>query len=141
MKNDKKTRAYNAFINDEFPTQKTLAEAIPINEKTLRTWITKFGWEEDKALKQTTRKTLLQQSYNQLKALNKDIGDGYPTREQAIAMNAVTKAIEINGGASSMQTFQVFEDFLDWILANNPKDFPQFSKLSVEYKDFIKRKP
>ena len=140
MKSDKKQKAREAFMSNENLTQKALAEAVGVNEKTLRGWIKAGDWDNERALKQVTRKQLLQQAFVQLANLNLAIAErgGTPDREQAMAMNSITKALQVLGAADKMQTITVFEDFLQWILKNEPKNFNVFDTLSQRYIEHLK---
>lgn len=140
MKADKKQKAKEAFMSNETLTQKALADAIGVNDKTLRGWVKAGDWENERALKQVTRKQLLQQSFVQLANLNLAIaeGGGVPDREQSLAMNSITKALTVLGAADKMQTINVFEDFLQWIMKNEPKHFGTFDTLSQRYIEHLK---
>ncbi len=78
-------------------TAKEIAERVKVSEKTVGSWIEKYGWEKLRKSLLTTRQNQLVHWYNQLEALNENIAQRdkpIPTGGEADIMSKITANIQ-----------------------------------------------
>lgn len=78
-------------------TAKEIAERVKVSEKTIGSWIEKYGWEKLRKSLLTTRQNQLVHWYNQLEALNENIAERdkpIPTGGEADIMSKITANIQ-----------------------------------------------
>jgi DNA-binding XRE family transcriptional regulator len=116
-------------------SQKTIAEAVGISEKTLGKWIKEGEWEAQKNLQGITKKQLLADSYAQLAAVNVAIKahGNVPTKELYDAKSILGKEIDRLSDSPLAVYTDVFADFLDFLLRNHPKHTQLFAQLSMQF--------
>jgi predicted transcriptional regulator len=143
MKNaDKKILAKNLFVKSSM-NRKEIALQVGVTEKTLRNWVELDNWEELKDAQTITRAQLLQDAYNQLKAINKKIEEdfnGIPSKELSDAKGVIRKEIEHFSKQPIYQYIEVFEEFIDYLVKNHPKQTTEFAKLSGEFINEISKR-
>ena len=77
---------------------KTIAQKVGVSEKTISNWVTNFGWKNLRNRLLVGKEEILQNLYEQLEELNKDIqsnkdGKRYGTSAQADTMIKYTASI------------------------------------------------
>jgi predicted transcriptional regulator len=118
-------------------TQKSISETVGVTEKTLSKWIegneNEPSWKELKDLQSITKKQLLADSYAQLAAVNLAIkaNGNVPTKEQYDAKSILGKEIDRLSDSPLAVYTDVFSDFIDWLLRNEPKHVQEFARLSM----------
>lgn len=78
-------------------TAKEIAERVGVSEKTIGTWIDKYGWDRLRQSLLTTRQNQLVHWYNQLDAMNTDIATRtppVPASKEADTMSKITSNIQ-----------------------------------------------
>ena len=78
-------------------TAKEIAERVKVSEKTIGSWIEKFGWDKLRQSLLTTRQYQLVHWYNQLDAINTDIATRtppIPVSKEADTMSKITANIK-----------------------------------------------
>lgn len=133
MKNaEKKVLAKGLFVKSTM-TRKEIATQVSVTEKTLRNWIDTDNWEELKNSQTITRGQLLQDAYNQLRAINQKIEvdfKGVPTKELSDAKGVIRKEIEHFSHQPIYKYVEVFEEFIEYTSKVSPVDLTKFSELS-----------
>jgi predicted transcriptional regulator len=133
MKNaEKKTLAKTLFVKSSM-NRKEIATQVGVTEKTLRNWIDGDNWEELKNSQTITRSQLLQDAYNQLRAINQKIEidfKGIPTKELSDAKGVIRKEIEHFSHQPIYKYVEVFEEFIEYTSKISPSDLNKFSELS-----------
>lgn len=134
MKQSSKRLAQEMYLNGDY-TQKELAEATGVTEKTIRSWIAEGDWENMKAMTTVTRKQLLMDAYAQLNAVNEQIkaNGNVPTKAQYDAKSVLRKEIETLSGGSMAEKIQVLEEFIQWLFQNDTKSVKLFGELSMKF--------
>lgn len=114
-------------------TQKSIAATIGVTEKTLGKWITDNEWDALRDLQSITKKQLLTDSYAQLAAVNLAIkkNGNVPSKEQYDAKSILGKEIDRLSDSPLAVYTDVFSDFIDWLLRNEPKHVQDFARLSM----------
>lgn len=132
---EKKQLAQSLYVKSQMNRNK-IAENVQITEKTLRKWIEEGDWDKQKDALQITRPQLLQEAYSQLKAINEKIRDEFgnvPNKELSDAKGVVRKEIELLSNQPVHRYIEVFEDFIDWLRQNDPKELTKFASLSMQF--------
>jgi len=140
MTNTEKQRIAKSLYIKSGLNRKEIASRAGCTEKTLRKWINKFNWDEIKQNTTITRPQLLQDAYNQLKAVNRRITDdcdGVPTKELAYAKAVLRKEIETLADAPLHVYIEVFDEYTNWIEKNYPKKLIELTSIAF---DFIEEK-
>lgn len=78
-------------------TAKEIAERVGVSEKTIGTWIEKYGWDNLRKSLLTTRQNQLVHWYNQLDAMNEEIAKRVPpipVSKEADTMSKITSNIK-----------------------------------------------
>ncbi len=116
-------------------TQKSIAETINVTPKTLGKWIEINNWDSLKDLQSITKKQLLTDSYAQLAAVNLAIkaNGNVPTKEQYDAKSILGKEIDRLSDSPLAVYTDVFSEFIDYLLRNEPKDVQRFAQLSMVF--------
>jgi predicted transcriptional regulator len=116
-------------------TQKSIAETIGVTEKTLGKWIKENNWDALKDLQSITKKQLLTDSYAQLAAVNLAIkaNGNVPTKEQYDAKSILGKEIDRLSDSPLAVYTDVFSEFIDYLLRNEPKHVQTFAQLSMVF--------
>ncbi len=116
-------------------TQKSIAAAVVVTEKTLGKWIDEGEWEGLKNLQSVTKKQLLADSYAQLAAVNLRIKDNgnVPTKELYDAKSILGKEIDRLSDSPLAVYTDVFSEFIDFLLRNEPKHTTLFAQLSMQF--------
>jgi predicted transcriptional regulator len=114
-------------------TQKSIADTIGVTEKTLGKWIKENSWDALKDLQSITKKQLLTDSYAQLAAVNLAIkaNGNVPTKEQYDAKSILGKEIDRLSDSPLAVYTDVFSEFIDYLLRNEPKHVQIFAQLSM----------
>jgi predicted transcriptional regulator len=130
----KKSLAQELYILGN-QTQKGIATAIGVSEKTISKWITEGQWEAQKNLQAVTKKQLLTDSYAQLAAVNLAIAaiGNVPTKELYDAKSILGKEIDRLSDSPLAVYTDVFTDFLDYLLRTEPKHVQEFARLSMAF--------
>lgn len=116
-------------------TRKAIADAVGVTEKTLRTWINKYGWDDIREAMTVTRKQLLTDAYSQLKKVNQQIEDngGIINKELADAKSILRKEIEQLAESPLHVYVEVLDEFTEFIARKAPKQLQVFSNLVMEF--------
>lgn len=119
---DKQRLARSLFIKSDL-NKKQISEQIGCTEKTLRNWIEKFEWEHEREAETITRSKLLQDSYKQLKAINKIIDEkhnGVPNKQLSDAKGVIRKEIEALSEMPLHKYVEIMMELLDFASKNCP---------------------
>lgn len=123
--------------------RKEIATQVGVTEKTLRNWIELDEWEDLKNSQTITRAQLLQDSYNQLRAINQKIEvdfKGVPTKELSDAKGVIRKEIEIFSHQPIYKYIEVFEEFIEFTSNISPADLTKFAELSQAFISHISKR-
>lgn len=135
MKNaEKKKLAQSLYVKGSM-LQKEIAQKVGVTPKTLRKWTDDGNWEQLKEAQTITRSQLLQDAFNQLKAINKRIDElgGVPNKELSDAKGVVRKEIELFSSNPVHKYVEVFEDFIDYLSKSSPEHLVLFAGLSNDF--------
>lgn len=137
-----KSLAYQLYIGSDLARYK-IAEQAGCTEKTLRGWIEKGNWDEIRQSQRITKEELLQTSYRQLAAVQKEVDEnhnGVPTKTLADAMSSIRKNIEALSDQPVHKYIEVLNDFTLWLSRNHPAKLKDQSVLLGEYTQFIAKR-
>jgi transposase-like protein len=131
---EKRQLAQSLYIKGNL-TKKAIAQAVGCTEKTLRTWIEKYKWDNLKEAHTVTRKQLLADAYAQLKAVNQKIEErgGVPNKELSDAKSILRKEIEALSDNPLHVYVDCFDEVLEWVMRNDPKSAQQISELLLKF--------
>lgn len=132
---DKKHLAQSLYVKSD-NTRKQIAKTVGITEKTLRKWIDEGEWDKMKDAIQVTRPQLLQEAYSQLKAVNEKIRDDFgnvPTKDLSDAKGVLRREIELLSNQPIHKYIECFEDFIQYLSKNEPKELTKFAQLSQSF--------
>ena len=136
MKNLEKKELAGALYTKSQLNRKQIATQVGTTEKTLRKWIEEENWDAIKDSLQITRPQLLQESYQQLAAINKKIKEdfgGVPNKELSDAKGVIRKEIEAFSVQPLYKYIEVFEEFIDYLSKNEPALINQFAIASQNF--------
>lgn len=138
---EKKKLAHSLFVKGNM-TRKSIADQVGVQPKTLKSWIDKGNWEDMKEAQAITRPQLLQDAYNQLRAINLKVEElgGVPNKELSDAKAIVRKEIETFSNSPLHQYVEVFEEFIGFISKHSPEDLIRFAELSNEFIEVLAKK-
>ena len=131
----KKATAYQLYIRGKM-TQKDIAAEVGCTPKTLKKWIDDGGWNNKKEDHSITRKQLLSDSYDQLRALNDKIKremNGVPDKAMADAKAIIRKEIEALSSSPLHQYIEVTDELIDYIARYSIKDLQTITKISLDF--------
>lgn len=133
--NDTKKRLAQELYVLGNQTQKSIAETIGVTEKTLGNWIKDNEWDGLKDLQSITKKQLLADSYAQLAAVNLAIkaNGNVPGKEHYDAKSILGKEIDRLSDSPLAVYTDVFSEFIDYLLRNEPKHTTIFAQLSMSF--------
>lgn len=132
---EKKVLAQGLFTRSNM-TRKEIAAQVSVTEKTLRSWIVDGEWEKLRDSMMITKPQLLNESYQQLAAINKKILEehgGVPTKELSDAKGVIRREIEQFENQPIHLYVEVFEDVIQWMSRNEPDALQEFSKLTQRF--------
>jgi hypothetical protein len=132
---EKKNLAKTLFVKSTM-NRKQIAAQVSVTEKTLRSWIELDNWEDLKNSQTITRSQLLQDAYNQLRAINQKIEtelNGVPTKELSDAKGVIRKEIEHFSHQPIYKYVEVFEEFIEHLAKNAPVELTKFAELSQNF--------
>lgn len=117
---DKKLLARHLYIT-QGKTQKEIAQAIGVSERTIYTWIHQYAWQKLKLAAHQAPATIADNLCSQLVEMQQDIasrppGKRYPTQQEAEITRKLIMSIEgmkkSQSLAANMQTMESFRDFV-----------------------------
>jgi len=132
---EKKSLAQSLYIKSDL-TRRQIAINASVTEKTLRKWIDDGDWDMMRDAIQVTRPQLLIEAYSQLKAVNAKIRDDYagvPNKELSDAKGILRKEIETLSNQPIHKYIECFEEFIQYLSKNNPKELTKFANLSQQF--------
>lgn len=132
---DKKNLAQSLYVKSDL-SRKQIAENAGVTEKTLRNWISEGEWDKQRDAIQITRPQLLQEAYSQLKAINEKIKTEFgnvPNKELSDAKGVIRKEIELLSNQPIHKYIECFEEFIDYLSQNEPKELTKFASLSQQF--------
>lgn len=136
MKNAEKKELARSLYTKSQLNRKQIAVQVGTTEKTLRKWIDEENWDAIKDSLQITRPQLLQESYQQLAAINKKIKEelgGVPNKELSDAKGVIRKEIEAFSVQPLYKYIEVFEEFIDFLSKNEPSLINPFTDASQNF--------
>ena len=141
-KAEKKALAESLYINTSL-SRKEIAKQCKCSETSLRAWIKDGGWEDIKESRTITKSHLLQESFQQLKAINDKIRTemkGVPNKELSDAKAVIRKEIEALSDQPLYRYVEIMEEFQGFITKNNPTDLHTVTKLSMAFIEAVASK-
>lgn len=116
-------------------SQKEIAAALGVSEKAVCEWRKKYDWDTAKQVQSITRKSLLEDAYKQLDAINQKIADkgGIPDKALSDAKAECMREIEKFSDTPTHVYIDVFEDLCAWLSKNEPKLLKQVSELTLRF--------
>lgn len=122
-------------------SQKEIAALLSISDKTIGEWRKKFEWDDAKKIQQVTRKSLLENAYKQLAAINKKVDDngGIPSKIENDAKIQCLREIDLFSATPTRLYIDVFEDFMAWLSKNEPKQLQTISALALKFVEHKER--
>lgn len=117
-------------------TQKEIAALLGVSEKAVSEWRKKYDWDTAKQIQSITRKSLLEDAYKQLDAINQRITTekkGIPDKAMSDAKAECLREIEKFSDTPTHIYIDVFEDFCAWVSKYYPKELKRFSELSLRF--------
>lgn len=131
---DKKNIAYTMYMQGG-NTQKHIAATLRVSEKTVSSWVKKGRWEELRDNSTLSRKSLLTDSYKQLRALNEEIAKsgGVITKSQSDAKATILREIKSLSDNPIHVYVECFEDFVEYLAKVHPQEASTFSPLMLEF--------
>lgn len=146
MKNsEKKEKARALFLNSSL-NQKEIASQVDVTEKTLRKWREAEEWQTLKDLKTITISQLRQDTYSQLRAINKEISALEPgdinSRKILFDSKAILgKELDRLSDSPLHVYIGVVDDFIGWLGSNYPIKLKDTTTLIYEFiEELNKRK-
>ena len=126
--------AKGLFVKSDM-SQKEIAVLLGVSEKSVSEWRKKYDWDTSKQIQSITRKSLLEEAYKQLDAINKKITDkgGIPDKALSDAKAECLREIEKFSDTPTHIYIDVFEDFCAWLSRYTPKQLREFSELSLRF--------
>lgn len=130
----KRETAKGLFVKSDM-TQKEIAVLLGVSEKAVSEWRKKYDWDTAKQIQSITRKSLLEEAYKQLDAINKKVADkgGIPDKALSDAKAECMREIEKFSDTPTHVYVDVFEDFCAWLSRNAPKQLREFGELSMRF--------
>lgn len=130
----KRETAKGLFVKSDM-AQKEIAVLLGVSEKTVSEWRKKYGWDSARQIQSITRKSLLEDAYKQLDAINQKITakGGIPDKALSDAKAECLREIEKFSDTPTHIYIDVFEDFCAWLSKYCPKDLHRFSELSLRF--------
>lgn len=135
----KRTLAKSFYLYAHF-SQKKIAEMCGVQEKTLKAWIDKYRWGEEKEKNSITRQSLLKETYSQLTAINKEIKENYngiPTKTLSDAKGVLIKEIEALDRQPLHKIIEVLQDVLVWCGKHHHEQVQELAELLNEFIESI----
>lgn len=117
-------------------TRKDIAEQVGVTQKTLRGWINAGDWDSLREAKTITRQQLLNDSYAQLSAVNKQITDehgGVPTKALSDAKAVLIKEIEALSDLPLHKLLSVFHEVTTWLNDTRPHKLLEITELLNDF--------
>ncbi len=117
---DEQQKAQYLYLHTDF-TQKEIAEQLDIDRKTLYNWMREGNWKRARYIVRNAPVVLVEQYYNQLGAINRDIENRqdrpYPTKEESEIMRKLATTIKSVAGdrrpvSDNIELFSEFTTFL-----------------------------
>lgn len=126
--------AKGLFVKSDM-SQKEIAVLLGVSEKSVSEWRKKYDWDTSKQIQSITRKSLLEEAYKQLDAINKKIADkgGIPDKALSDAKAQCLREIERFSDTPTYLYVSVFEDFCSWLSKNEPKQLMSVSQLGLRF--------
>lgn len=126
--------AKGLFVKSDM-SQKEIAVLLGVSEKSVSEWRKKYDWDTSKQIQSITRKSLLEEAYKQLDAINKKIADkgGIPDKALSDAKAQCLREIEQFSDTPTHIYIDVFEDFCAWLSRYAPKQLRGVSELSLRF--------
>lgn len=126
--------AKGLFVKSDM-SQKEIAVLLGVSEKSVSEWRKKYDWDTSKQIQSITRKSLLEEAYKQLDAINKKITDkgGIPDKALSDAKAQCLREIEHFSDTPTHLYVSVFEDFCTWLSKNEPKQLVPVSQLGLRF--------
>lgn len=130
----KRETAKGLFVKSDM-TQKEIAVLLGVSEKAVSEWRKKYDWDTAKQIQSITRKSLLEEAYKQLDAINRKITDkgGIPDKALSDAKAQCLREIERFSDTPTYLYVSVFEDFCSWLSKNEPKQLMSVSQLGLRF--------
>ena len=118
---EKKQLAKSLYIKSNL-NRKQIAHQVRCSQTSLRSWIKKEDWENIKEAETISRTRLLQDAYNQLKAINDKINNelgGVPNKELSDAKGVIRKEIEVLSNMPLHNYVEVMIELTRWLQINH----------------------
>lgn len=134
-KNDeKRSLAQSLYVKGNL-SRKEISNIVNVTEKTLRSWIDKYGWDDLKEAQTVTRQQLLTDAYKQLKAVNQAIEGrgGIPDKTLSDAKSVLRKEIEALSDSPVHIYIEVFNEVTEWLITNYPGKAAEVSNLLLSF--------
>jgi putative ATPase subunit of terminase (gpP-like) len=130
----KRETAKGLFVKSDM-TQKEIAVLLGVSEKTVSEWRKKYDWDSARQIQSITRKSLLEDAYRQLDAINQKVtaNGGIPDKALSDAKAECLREIEKFSDTPTHIYIDVFEDFCAWLSKYSPKELRRFSELSLRF--------
>lgn len=116
-------------------SRKEICKIVGVAEKTLRSWIEKYEWDNLKEAYSVTRQQLLADAYSQLKAVNQAVEDigGIPNKTYADAKSILRKEIELLSDSPIHVYIEVFNEVTEWLMLKHPASAADISQLLLTF--------
>lgn len=123
------------YVNTNM-TLNELSDKVGISPNTAASWRDGSNLDDLKEAQTITRKTLLQDAYRQLAAVNVEIRDKHndvPPKTLADAKKQLREEITTLSDNPLHIYTEVFSEFTDWLYKNRPKQVKDFAASSLEF--------
>jgi len=139
---NKRMLAKSIYCYAQLPNRK-IAELSGITEKTLKAWITKYRWQEEKNATGILRQQLLKETYYQLDAINLQIRvqhQGVPTKQLSDAKGVLIKEIETLDEQPLHRVLEVFREAVAWCGKYKPERLADLTELLNGYVEALAKR-
>ncbi len=136
---DKQVLAFQMYCKTNM-TQKEIAVAVGVAEKTIGAWKNAEDWKIKKAAATTTKTNIVAQYYMMLAAINEAIeaNGGIPTAKDADAISKITGAIQTIDKRLNLSNYvDILEEFTNYM---KEIDLPATQQIVDFMTDFLNRK-
>lgn len=145
MKNsEKKEKARALFLNSSL-NQKEIASQVKVTEKTLRKWREDEDWQTLRDLKTITISQLRQDTYSQLRAINKEINElkngDIKSRKILFDSKAILgKELDRLSDSPLHIYIGIMDEFIGWLGSTYPVNLKDTTTFIYEFIEDINKK-
>lgn len=131
---DKRNMAQPLYTKSKL-SRKEICQIVKVAEKTLRSWIDKYAWDNLKEAYSVTRQQLLADAYSQLKAVNQTVEEmgGVPDKKLADVKSSIRKEIELFSDSPIHAYIEVFNEVTEWLMLKHPIKAAEISQLLLTF--------